>query len=489
MPKHVTWATMSWSLALLLAACSTLNQPDSSAVLRQAEQAMGGAGLKSVQFTTQGGGGTFGQAYVPGMAWPTLRYSVLTRLADYQNAALREEFGRARAEPTGGGAAPLLGGGEQRAVALLRDNLAWNLAGPNALPAPVALDERIHDLWTTPHGVLKAAQRNGATASRRSEGDRSFVALSFTEPGRFSATVLINEKNLVERIESRRPHPVAGDTDVVTTFSDYRDFNGLMFPGRIQQNQGSFDVLDLTVLDVKANVPLDIAIPDSVRGATERAAAEKAADGVWYITGGTHHSVLIEMTDHLILVESPLYDGRANAVFAEARRLAPGKPLRYVINSHHHFDHAGGLRAAAAEGATLVTSAMARPYLESTLANPNRISPDALARSGRKASIVGVRGMREFSDGSRRVEVYELEGSIHATGFLMVYLPDQMLLIEADAYTPTAPGMPPPPVPNANNVNLVQNIERLNLAVERILPLHGRMVPLSELYAAIGRKP
>ena len=132
--------------------------------------------------------------------------------------------------------------------------------------------------------------------------------------------------------------------------SDYRDFNGLMFPGRIQQNQGSFDVLDLTVLDVKANVPLDIAIPDSVRGATERAAAEKAADGVWYITGGTHHSVLIEMTDHLILVESPLYDGRANAVFAEARRLAPGKPLRCVINSHHHFDHAGGLRAAAAEG-------------------------------------------------------------------------------------------------------------------------------------------
>ena len=132
---------------------------------------------------------------------------------------------------------------------------------------------------------------------------------------------------------------------------------------------------------------------------------------------------------------------------------------------------------------------MARPYLENTLANPNRISPDALARSGRKASIVGVRGMREFSDGSRRVEVYELEGSIHATGFLMVYLPDQMLLIEADAYTPTAPGMPPPPVPNANNVNLVQNIERLNLAVERILPLHGRMVPLSELYAAIGRKP
>jgi glyoxylase-like metal-dependent hydrolase (beta-lactamase superfamily II) len=479
---------LSGTAALALIACGSIVPPDAGPVLRQAEQAMGGANLNSIRFAAQGGGAIFGQAFIPGMAWPRMNYTSFSRLADYKEGAFREEFARARAEPNGGGAVPLMGMGEQRAVGLLRGNVAWNQAGPTTTAAPVAIDERIHDLWTTPHGALRAALRNGATLSQRSIDGKTVQAVSFTEPGRFSATLLIGPNNLVERIESRRPHPVAGDTEVVTTFLDYKDFQGVKFPSRIRQSQGGFEVLDVAVTEVQANAAADIAVPDAVRSFSERVAAEKAADGVWYLAGGSHHSVLIEMSDHLILVESPLYDGRAAAVFAEARKLVPGKPVRFVVNSHHHFDHAGGLRAAAAEGATLVTSDAAKAPFERAFGNPNRISPDLLQKSGRNANIIGVRGKYELSDPTRRVEVHEMTGSIHAQGFLMVYLPKDRLLIQADAYTPLAVGMPPPAVPNANNVNLVQNIERLNLAVERILPLHGRMVPLAELHAAIGRK-
>jgi glyoxylase-like metal-dependent hydrolase (beta-lactamase superfamily II) len=122
-------------------------------------------------------------------------------------------------------------------------------------------------------------------------------------------------------------------------------------------------------------------------------------------------------------------------------------------------------------------------------ANPNRIRPDALAQSGRKARIIGIKGKGEFSDGQRRVEIYPIEASVHASGFLMVYLPNEKLLIEADAFTPGPPNAAPPATPNDNHVNLAHNIERLKLDVARILPLHGRMVPLAELYTAIGKKP
>ena len=217
-------------------------------------------------------------------------------------------------------------------------------------------------------------------------------------------------------------------------------------------------------------------------------ASQKFTDGVWFLAGGSHNSVLIEMKDYLMLVEAPLYDGRSAAVIAEARKLVPGKPIRFAVNSHHHFDHAGGLRTAAAEGIALVTSAAAKPWFEKTRANRNSIVPDALARSGRQAMVESVNGSRTFSDGARAVNVLDIGGSVHARGFLMVHLPAEKRLIEADAYTPGAPGTPPSNPPNANNLNLLDNIERQKLAVERILPLHGRVVPLAELAMAAGRR-
>ncbi len=473
--------------AALLAACASMQAEDPQAALARANKAMGGTDLKSIRFAGTGTAGQFGQAYQPGMAWPKATLTSFSRLNDYENAALRQEQAITRAEPTGGGAVPLMGTGEQRSTGLLRGTATWNMAGPAPQPAPLSVSGRVHDLWTSPHGVIKAAMKNKATADSRSEGGKALTAVSFTEPGYFSATAFINADGMVERVEAVQPNPVSGDTATVTWYSDYKDFGGVKFPTRIRQNMGGYEVLDLAVNEVQANQPSQIEVPALVSAYAERVTADKAADGVWFVAGGSHNSVAIEMADHLILVESPLYDGRAQPVIAEVKKLAP-KPIRYVINSHHHFDHAGGLRTAAAEGAEIVASSLARPYLERILANPNRISPDALEKSGKRAIVSGVDGKRVFTDGNRVVEVYFIEGSVHAQGFMMVYLPKEKLLIEADAYTPGAPGAAPPARPNDNNVVLAQNIDRLKLNVERILPLHGRMVPISELNTAIGRK-
>jgi glyoxylase-like metal-dependent hydrolase (beta-lactamase superfamily II) len=226
-----------------------------------------------------------------------------------------------------------------------------------------------------------------------------------------------------------------------------------------------------------------------VKNATERVTTEKVAEGVWFIAGGSHNSVAIEMKDYMIVVETPLYDGRSVPVLAQVKQLVPGKPIRYVINSHTHFDHSGGLRTAVAEGATIVTQAQNKPYFERAFAVKNTIDPDQLAKSGKKANFKVVEEKMVLTDGIRSVELYHVADSHHSDTFLMAYLPKEKLLIEADSFTPGPPNAPPPAQLNPHHTNLVDNLQRLNFPVDKILPLHGRVVPATELYAAVGQSP
>ena len=288
---------------------------------------------------------------------------------NYETASLRDDMTRTRTvePPRGGG--PYVRG-EHTAVAVVSGDHAWNVIGENAVPAPIALGDRQLQLWSTPHGVIKAAQKNPVGVQGRT--------IVFGVPGQFKATAFLDAANLVERVEAVLANPVLGDMPVTVHYGDYRDFGGVKFPTRIRQTYGGQPALELTVTEVKPNAAADITVPDNVRQAGNpytRVQSQKAAEGVWYLTGGTHHSVVIEMSDHLILVEGPLNDDRALAVIAEARKLVPGKPIKYLIVSHHHFDHSGGVRAFAGEGATIVTQDASRSYFERILANPATVAP------------------------------------------------------------------------------------------------------------------
>jgi glyoxylase-like metal-dependent hydrolase (beta-lactamase superfamily II) len=279
---------------------------------------------------------------------------------------------------------------------------------------------------------------------------------------------------------------------VSVVYSEYKDFGGVKFPTRIRQTYAGFPALDITVTDVRPNAAADIPVPDAVRQATNpyvRVQSQKAADGVWYVTGGSHHSVVIEMKDHVIVVDGPLNDDRALAVIKEARTLVPGKPIKYLVVSHHHFDHSGGVRAFAGEGVTLITHDASRAYFEKIVADPATVSPHHLAKSGKKAAVEGVRDRRELTDGTRTVEIRQIAGIQHADDMLMVYLPQEKFLIEADAYTPPAPNVTPMSPPSPFTVSLAENVTKQGLAVDQILPLHGRMVPVAEMHKAAGVTP
>jgi glyoxylase-like metal-dependent hydrolase (beta-lactamase superfamily II) len=468
-------------LALLGLLMPSLAAAQGRGELDRIAKAMGATNLKSIEIAGNGVNYAVGQSAVPGAPWPRFNVKSFTRALDYQAGALRDEYIRTQAEepPRGGGLQPIRG--EQHQLFLLSGDFVWNVVNDAPVPAPITMAERRLQLWTSPHGVIKAALANKATVKDR--------VISFSIPGHMNVRATVDGKRLVEHVQATIPNAVVGDLGYEIRYSEYRDFGGVKFPTKIEQSAGGFPSLDVTVTAVKPNAVLDLTVPEPVRQASSpyaKVTSEKVAEGVWYLTGGTHHSALIEMSDHLILVETPLNDERTLAVLNEVKTLSP-KPVKYVINSHHHFDHAGGVRAAAGEGLTILTHEVNRPFFTRAIGAAATVSPDHLAKSSKKGTVEGVREKHVLTDGSREVEIHHIAGNSHHDGLLMVYLPKERLLIQADAFTPGPPNAAPATPPSPFSVNLADNIARLGLNVDQLLPLHGRMVPLAELSRAIGR--
>jgi len=290
-------------------------------------------------------------------------------------------------------------------------------------------------------------------------------------------------------VKTQIDNPVLGDTDVQFNYSDYKDFGGVRFPSRIVRVQGGHPVLDITVSAVMANPGLTAAAPTSAPApAPVAVTVEKLANGVYYFKGGTHHSVVIDQKDHIVVVEGPQNEERSLAVIAKVKETIPNKPIRYLINTHVHFDHSGGLRTYVDEGATIVTHEMNKPYYEQAWAAPRTLNPDKLAQSNKAATFETFTDKKVLTDGSRTIEIHQIAGGGHNDAFAMVYLPTEKILVEGDAYTPAAADAPPPAMPNPFSVNLHENIVRLKLDVRQIAALHGpRLTTIADLRTAIGQ--
>jgi glyoxylase-like metal-dependent hydrolase (beta-lactamase superfamily II) len=498
-----------WLLATVVALfAAPAAAQDARSVLQAAATAMGATNMNSIQFSGTGWQGAVGQNVAPDQDWPRFDLTSYTRTIDFATQSSKEEMVRTQGNnpARGGGGTPIVG--EQRITNLVSGTYAWNMQGTAVVPAPAAAEQRQLEIFLTPWGFIKGAMANNATAITRNEYGGRVTVVSFLALGKYRVNGTINGENLIQRVQTWIPSPVVGDMYYEIVYSNYRDIAGMKFPGRWHQHQdfddgahapnvsGGDHAFGLeTISDVRVNVNgAALTVPEEVRKAPMpqvRVETQKLGEGLWLIAGGTHNSLAVEFRDHVAVIEAPLNEDRSLAVIAEVTKLVPAKPIRYVVNTHHHWDHLGGLRTYVHEGATVVTHEGNRPYYQEVLrARPWVLRPDRFSLYPPEEWSEGyifetVREKFVLGDDTRTVELHNVQGLAHALGMLIAYFPKEKIVVQADLWNAPAPGAPTP-APTPSNRTFQQNLQRLKLDVATIVPIHGRPVPMGDFVKFMG---
>jgi glyoxylase-like metal-dependent hydrolase (beta-lactamase superfamily II) len=297
-----------------------------------------------------------------------------------------------------------------------------------------------------------------------------------------------------------------GDMHIVATYSDWRDFGGFRAPTQIVQTRGGWPFFKAEVSAARAN-PADLAelaaapAPQAGRGGgpgggraggpggapAMQVTAEQLGDGVYRLTtgNGSYDSLIIEFSDHIMMLEAGQSQDRAVAYIAETKRLMPGKPIRYIMTTHPHADHTGGLPALVAEGATIITHENSAEFFLRALNTPRTLLDDTLSRNPRPATVDTVGTMKSYSDGTKTVEFYHIWPAPHSNGLLVAYLPEEKVLFQGDF------SLPQPGQPGNDHVQaLVPALEKLGVTdFERYINVHASAEPQTKamLWAAVGR--
>jgi glyoxylase-like metal-dependent hydrolase (beta-lactamase superfamily II) len=331
----------------------------------------------------------------------------------------------------------------------------------------------------------------------------SFSPANFKSPSGQSYTVTghLNAQNLVTKVETRVENAVVGDLLVEFEYSNYQNMNGVQVPGRIVQRQAGMQIFDAAITSATPNPPnlaqlLTLPPPPAGAAPAPPPAApapapaappvDKIGEGVFKI-GGNYTSLAIDMGDHILVVESGQNDARGLAVMAAAKQAIPNKPIRFVVNSHPHFDHAGGLGAAIAEGATILTHQNNEPLLERVLSGPRTLIGDSLAKvSNRRTNVVEPVGDRDVRKGTTgKVVELHLIPNEHSNGLLAVYLPAEKVVWTADISI-----VNPTPAQQGVVRSAVEALNRLKLDFNTWIPAHppnpDRPLTRADVLAAAG---
>ena len=456
-------------------------------LIHDAAEALGGveavAAVATLRIEGSGNNFRLGQNRTPDAALPRAAVESYAVEADLRNHRMRWEIASAN-----------FAGRVNAAVTAMDGDVAFNVGQDGSRRAAASMARERHtEYYHHPLTLLQVALTAGeegaaATVGNLRQESGQDVIDVITPDGSELTLHVDSESRQVVRIASPGYHSNLGDVETATTFRDYAAAGGLMLPGAITR---TIDRQPVTFLRVTHTVDADLgdlAAPADVAAAPEpgppaaNVTDEELADGVWLLAGQSHHSVLVELAEQAVLVEAPQHDTRTLAAIARARELVPDKPLSHVVNTHHHFDHSGGVRAAVAEGLTVVTHETNRALFEELTSRTHTVMSDHLAQQPAELMLETVAGddTLELGEGRGAMQIFRMGDNPHADGALVVYLPAERMLIQADMFIPGIGGE------FADTAAaLLRSIEGRNLRVERLVPIHGAVMALSDLEEAV----
>lgn len=473
--------------AAALAACSQAS-PEQQ-IVNDAADALGGrdrvVAVKTLVTEGEGTQYNLGQDVTPEAAAQTFTVTSYRRAIDVAGGRARTELTRRPNFTFFQGPAP------QRQVNGIDGAVGYNVAASGAatrVADTVANDRRVEILHHPLTAVRAALDPMAVLANARTEGGDSLVDVTSAAGQRFTLAIDSTTKRPT-RVVSRTDNTNLGDVAIETSFADYQDAGGLQLATRLTSKVDDFTTAEIRVAKQTVDgdtgdlaAPADATKAPAITGPPPATVAvEEVARGIWFLAGGSHNSVLVEFNDHLTLIETPQNDTRALAVIAKARELRPDKPLTQVVNSHHHFDHSGGIRAAISEGLTVITHEGNKALFEEIAKRPHTIRPDALATSPKPLMIETVSDEKVLTDGTMTVNLYTVSGP-HSETMLVPYFPRERLLVEADVYNPGNPVQ-------AFGQSFLNELKKRNLRIDRVVPLHGKVVPYAQFVKEVTAPP
>jgi glyoxylase-like metal-dependent hydrolase (beta-lactamase superfamily II) len=290
--------------------------------------------------------------------------------------------------------------------------------------------------------------------------------------------------------------PRQGDAVYAVVFSDYRRVRGLRVPHALELRAGAEEDVVLNLGDVTVNPPLDEARfgpPEGVDPAPHPPAfrPRAVADGVFALRlysgpANSYNSLLVQLEDQTVVVEPVLVDLFARPVTSLARRLAEDKPIRWVVATHHHWDHIGGARGYLASGARLATTPHGAEVVRRMASTRSTLTPNPVAGRDVEGQLVEVRDRLTLGTGSRTVELFRVAPSTHAEEMLLVYVPHARTVYVADLFAVPETGIyPPTPLTR----HFARALDDLDLDVETIVPAHGLVGTRADLDRALADDP